>query len=187
MIGFTGFALGLRLAGESANDPTLGLMYGDRSLSGELVASGDLPYGLRLTGVVGYRRTAGHQLEADGQLTAATSWMRYTPISATIGVRKTLSRVDLGLGVGPATVGFSEQVGEGDPQTSRGWKWGALVEGSARVHLGELQATDTAFAVEVSLGYRAMLRRHGDVCGTEPVCGLDLSAVRVGLGAVVAL
>ena len=187
MTGLTGVALGLRLAGESMNDPTLGLMYGDRSLSGELVASGDLPYGLRVSGMVGYRRTGGHQLDADGQLSSSTSWIRYVPVSATVGLHRAFSRVDLGLGVGPATVGFSEQVGEGDPETSRGWKWGALLEGDARVQLGQLQATDTAFAVDVSLGYRAMLRRHGEVCGDEAVCGLDLSAVRIGLGAVVML
>lgn len=187
MTGLTGLALGLRLSGESVNDPTLAQMYGDQSLSGELLASAELPHSLRASLLVGYRRSAGHLIDQDGELSGSTSWIRYIPVAATIGVHTDLGRVDLGIGVGPATVGFAEQVGVGDASTSRGWKWGALLEGEGRVHLGELQATGSAFSPEVSVGYRAMLRRHGTVCGDEPVCGLDLSAVRIGLGAVVSL
>jgi hypothetical protein len=52
------------------------------------------------------------------------------------------------------------------------------------MHLGEMQATNTELSIEGSLGYRAMLRRHGAVCEGEKVCGLDFSALRVGLGVV---
>jgi len=42
--GISGLALGIRLSGESVNDATLGQMYGDQSLSGEVLASSDLPH-----------------------------------------------------------------------------------------------------------------------------------------------
>ena len=179
--------MGLRLSGESVNDAMLAQMYGDQSLSGEVLASSDFPRGLRVTLLVGYRRMGGNLVDAEGEVTDATSWIRYLPITGLVGFHKALGRVDLGLGVGPATVSFAEQTGQGDAPTSRGWKWGGLVEGNARIHLGELQATDSAFFLDISGGYRAMMRRHGEVCGDEPVCGFDLSAVKIGLGVVVTL
>lgn len=187
MTGISGLALGIRLSGESVNDATLAQMYGDQSLSGEVLASSDLPHGFRAQVLVGYRRMGGNLIDSEGDVSASPTWIRYLPIAGTIGLHKDFGRVDLGAGVGPATVAFAEQVGEGEAVTSRGWKWGALVEGGVRIHLGELQATDSAFHFDASAGYRAMLRRHGPVCGEEPVCGLDLSAVRVGVGVVVVL
>ncbi|MSP55819.1 MAG: hypothetical protein EXR69_09490 [Myxococcales bacterium] len=180
-------ALGLRLSGESVNDATLAQMYGDRSLSGEFQAAIDLPHGLRASALIGYRRSGGYLIDAEGQLGDATSWIRYLPVAGLIGLHTEVGKVDLGAGLGPAAVSFAEQVGIGGPEISRGWKWGALVEGSARVQLGELQATDSALSVEVSAGYRAMMRRHGEVCNGEDVCGFDLGAVKIGLGVVVAL
>ncbi len=182
-----GLALGLRLSGESVNDATLAHMYGDKSLSGEFQAALDLPHAFRASALIGYRRSGGNQIDAQGQLADSSSWIRYLPVAGLIGLHTDLGRVDLGVGLGPAAVSFAEQVGLGPVETSRGWKWGALVEGSARVHLGELQATDSAFSVEVSGGYRALMRRHGEVCGREEVCGFDLGAVRVGLGVMVGL
>lgn len=182
-----GLALGLRLSGESVNDATLAQMYGDKSLSGELQAAIDLPHGVRASALIGYRRSGGNQVGAEGQLAEASSWIRYLPVAGLIGLHADLGKVDLGLGLGPAAVAFAEQVGLGGAETSRGWKWGALIEGSARVHLGELQVTDSAFSVELSGGYRALMRRHGEVCGGEDVCGFDLGAVKVGLGVVVSL
>lgn len=187
MSAIAGLALGLRLSGEGLNDATLAQMYGDKSLSGEFMAASDLPHGFRVEALIGYRRSGGNLLDEEGRLSEAASWIRFVPVAGLVGLHTRFGRVDLGAGVGPAAVSFAEQVGAGGVAASRGWKWGALVEGTARVHLGALQATDSPFSVEVSAGYRALRRRHGDVCGTEEVCGLDLSAVRVGLGAVVDL
>lgn len=184
MTGLTALALGLRLEGESVDDPLLSYLYGDHSLSGELTASADLPHSLRFGFVAGYRRLGGRLVDEDGGLSESTSWVRYTPFAATVGLHLEVGRVDLGAGLGPATVGFAEQVGQGDASTSRGWKWGGLVEAAARVRVGELQASNTSISLEGSVGYRLMLRRHGAVCGDEPVCGLDFSAIRVGLGVV---
>jgi len=182
--GLTTLALGLRLSGESVNDPTIAHMYGDHSISGELVATTDLPHDLRANLIVGYRRLSGNLLDAQGAVTESPTWIRYIPVAATLGVHTDVGIVDLGVGVGPSTVAFAEQVGMGEEATSRGSKWGILAEGTARIHIGEMQATETGLSVEGSFGYRAMLRRHGAVCGDEKVCGFDFSALRLGLGVV---
>ncbi len=184
MNSLTTLALGLRLSGESVNDPTIAHMYGDHSISGEITAATDLPLGMRASLMVGYRRLSGNLLTGEGAITENATWIRYIPVSATVGMHKDIGALDLGIGVGPSTVAFAEQVGMGEEAASRGSKWGALAEGTVRMHLGETQATDTSLSIEGSLGYRAMMRRHGAVCDGEKVCGFDFSALRVGLGVV---
>lgn len=184
MTTLSALALGVRLSGESVADPTLAQLYGDHSLSGELVAASDLPHGLRGTLLLGYRRMGGKLIGDDGLPSETGSWIRYVPMSALVGYHNQVGPVDLGIGIGPSAVSFAEQVGQGDPTHSRGLKWGGLVEGTARVEVGQMQATETALGIEASVGYRLSVMRHGDVCEGADVCGFNLSALRLGVGVV---
>lgn len=184
MNGLTALALGVRLSGESVSDPTLASIYGDHSLSGELSASADLPHGLRGSLLLGYRRMGGKLIGDDGVPSETGTWIRYVPMSALVGYHFDVGAVDLAAHIGPSAVSFAEQVGQGDPAHSRGLKWGGLVEGTARVEVGRMQATETALGLEASVGYRFTMLRHGEVCGDADTCGFDLSALRLGVGVV---
>lgn len=182
---------GLDVVAEALRDTSLTEVYTSTALGGEARVLYPLPfYHLQAAASVGYHRMGGDEIDADGNPTSVPTWMWYAPVAATVGPHVELGHWDLGAAAGPAFVLWSEQAGDLTTRGYHGGKLGALVEGSARVGVGQTHAplydptrAPVAFSIEGNVGWRWTWRPPGEPCGGAP-CGLDFSALRLGLGVI---
>lgn len=181
-------ALGLHLVGEALNDQDIGRVYGDTSLSGELVARVELPMHLEAQASVGYRRMAGTPVDADGIAGDGATTLWYVPIAAIVGPRLALGDLELAAGLGPTTIQWAETAGTAPGIGYRGTKLGILGQAEARLDVAVFNRTlhgrdpdRLRVSIVGGVGGRWTLRPAGDACGGEP-CGLDFGAVRLTLG-----
>ncbi len=184
-------SLGVRLSGESLQDPYLSAAYTAEGLGGELTASVPLPKNLSWRVSVGYHRRGGFKQSPEGDATTLTSWLMYIPVSAPVYYDIHAGSAAVGVGLGPAYVVFAEPTEvfeEGEEYYGRkqsGGKFALVAELEARLATNmvspSLHAPDEGarrLDVVVTAGYR-LAARHLNPANQE---GLSFSAVRVGLG-----
>jgi hypothetical protein len=183
-----GVAVGASLVGEAIHDSAISLVYGDTSLSGEGSATATFVHGIEATLSVGYRRMSGLQVDARGTPTEASSWLWYAPIALTAGASWKVGDVSVFGGIGPSIVVWAEQAKLGDAAGFNGGKYGLLIDAGVRVPVPgvgpSLFAPDRGLRgvdIVADIGYRATFRTVAG-CAEAP-CGLDFSALRLGVGA----
>lgn len=185
--------LGLRLAGEFLQDPSLSVGYGSSSLSGEGVVVLPLANHLEVGAVVGYRRLGGNLIAQD-VATESSSWIWYAPITLNLGLRAPVGGLDVYGNIGPTMVIWAEQtpIDLGDGIGTSGGKYGISAETGLSVpiavqhSLHDPEGGPAGLEVFGSLGYRQTFLRHAD-CPFESPCGLSFSAVRASVGLMLRL
>jgi hypothetical protein len=181
--------VGASLVGEAVADATIGALYKDTSLSGEVEASLSLRYHLEAGMTAGYRRIGG-SVAADDGTPGGASWIWYAPVSLTLGATYPVGPVTLVASAGPSWVFFSEKPNGAASEATAGAKPGVLVQGGARIDLPspppslhDPSRSPLGLQLAATVGYRwSAMRTEGCADGAEAPCGLALSALRLGVG-----
>lgn len=190
----TEVAVGLGGTGEAVFQEALARVYDDisGSLAAEVVVSARTRWPVEVSMELGFRQLAGTR---EGGEAPTSFW--YAPVTLLVSGRYDAGSVALLAGAGPSWVAYGESPGEAlDVERSDGGaRPGVLFEASGRWHSPWLEPSlhhpdrgPAGLDLYVAVGYR-----HSDVSDAareagscmEAPCGIDLSAARASVGALV--